>query len=62
MKTKVKNTWDECKTKKEQDAFIKDLDRIDKTSKFISFNDFLVELLNKGHITKKDFKRWTKEG
>ena len=44
---KVPNTWDECKTKEQKKAFLKDLDRIDKTSKFNSFEDLLLEIVNK---------------
>jgi len=57
MKAKVKNTWDECKTKKEKDAFIKDLNRIEKTSKFISFDKLLKQLGIKEEDLKWKIKR-----
>ena len=41
--TKIKNTWDECKTKEEKEAFIKDLDRIDKTANFMPFDEYILK-------------------
>lgn len=38
---KIPNTWDECETKEQKKAFMDKLERIDKTEKFISFDDFI---------------------
>lgn len=43
---KIPEIWDDCKTKEQKEAFIKELDRIDKTSKFIPFDELLLEILN----------------
>ena len=42
-KISVPNTWDECKTPEQKQAFKDDLEKIDKTGKFQSFDEYIFE-------------------
>ena len=53
MKTKIPQTWDECKTKEQKKAFKEELERIDKTGTFRPFDDYLKEENAKEKKTKK---------
>lgn len=37
---KIPETWDECKTKEQKEAFKENLERIDRTGKFVPFKEF----------------------
>lgn len=41
MAKKAPNTWDECKTEEQKKAFMAEIEHIDKTSKFIPFDEHL---------------------
>ena len=43
MMKKIPNTWDECKTKEQKEAFKENLERIDKTGNFQSFDEYIFD-------------------
>lgn len=39
----IPNTWDECKTKEQKQAFMDNLEKLEATGKFKSFDDFIFD-------------------
>ena len=42
-KIKVPEVWDDCKTKEQKQAFMDELEHIEATGKFRSFDDYIFD-------------------